>query len=456
MKSELRQQLGLAIPLAAQQLGFQLMGTVDAVLLGHHSKTALAAAGLGNNLLFALTSIGMGIVMGLDTVVPQAVGGGRRDDARRLLDAGLRLAVVVGLVASLLVLAAPLVLLVTNVPPDVIDETWRYVLVRSIGVVPFLLSIALRSYLAAHNVTRPLIIAVVVGNIANAAISATLVFGLGPFPALGVIGAAIGTVIVNVAIVVIYFAAVRAIDDSPRPAGTRDDVRAIVRYGGPVGGQLFAEVGIFGVSTVLAAHLGTVSAASHSVALNLGSFTFAVAVGIGASTSVRVGHAIGAGDRALARARGGHGMLIGLCTMGAFALLFVALPRPIASIFTDERDVIEATIPLLYIAAVFQLSDGAQAVAAGALRGLGDTRSTLIGNLVGHYGVGLAISLALAFGAGLGTPGLWWGLSAGLTATAIYLIVKFRAGTSPALARTEPAIEPEQDPGLVEAAGQDR
>lgn len=429
MTSELRQQLQLAIPLAAQQLGFQLMGTVDMVLLGHHAKASLAAAGLGNNLLFAVTSIGMGIVMGLDTVVPQAIGGGRTADARRLLDAGIRLAVVVGLVASVVVLAAPLVLLATDVPPEVVRETWYYVLVRAFGIVPFLLSIALRSYLAAHNVTRPLLVAVLVGNIVNVGLSAILVFGLGPIPPLGVVGAAIGTVIVNVAIASIYFAAVRALDDSPRPRGTRDDLRAIVRYGGPVGGQLFAEVGIFGVSTVLAAHLGTVAAASHSVALTLGSFTFAVAVGIAASTSVRVGHAIGAGDRALARKRGGYGMLIGLCTMGLFALAFVTLPGPIASIFTDERDVIAATVPLLYIAAVFQLSDGAQAIGAGALRGLGDTRATLVGNLAGHYAVGLPIMLGLAFGAGLGTPGLWWGLSAGLTATGAYLIVRFFAGT---------------------------
>ncbi|MEJ7599563.1 MAG: MATE family efflux transporter, partial [Kofleriaceae bacterium] len=420
-----------AIPLAAQQLGFQLMGTVDAVLLGHYEKTSLAAAGLGNNLLFALTSIGMGIVMGLDTVVPQAIGGRRTLEARRLLDAGLRLAIGVGLAASLLVLAAPLVLRLTAVPAEVVEQTWIYIAVRAFGVVPFLLSIALRSYLAAHNVTRPLIIAVVIGNIANAGLSSVLIFGLGPVPSLGIIGAAIGTVVVQVAIVAIYFAAVRALDPTPRPRGTREDVVAIVKYGGPVGGQMFAEVGIFGVSTVLAAHLGTVSAASHSVALNLGSFTFAVAVGIGASTSVRVGHAIGAGDRALARQRGKAGLLIGLVTMAAFALVFVTLPRPIASLFTDEHDVIAATVPLLYIAALFQLSDGAQAVAAGALRGLGDTRSTLYGNLFGHYGVGLAISIALAFGAGMGTPGLWWGLSAGLTATGLYLVAKFFAGTRP-------------------------
>ena len=115
--------------------------------------------------------------------------------------------------------------------------------------------------------------------------------------------------------------------------------------------------------------------------------------------------------------------------MGCFAIAFVSLPAALARVFTDDVEVVAATIPLLQIAAVFQLSDGAQAIAAGALRGIGDTRSTLIGNLVGHYGIGLAISLALAFGSGLGAPGLWWGLSAGLTVTAVYLAIRFVRAT---------------------------
>jgi MATE family multidrug resistance protein len=220
--------------------------------------------------------------------------------------------------------------------------------------------------------------------------------------------------------------------DGPRPPSTRADLAEVLRYGLPVGGHLFAEVGIFGLATVLAAHMGKLPAAAHSVALNLASFTFSGAVGIGAATAVRVGHAIGAGDRSLARRRGLLGLRIGLAVMSVFAATFLIAPGALAGLFSDRAQVIAATIPLLQIAALFQLSDGAQAIAAGALRGIGDTRATFVGNVLGHYGVGLVISLSLAFGAGLGAPGLWWGLSAGLTATAAYLVQRFLAGTRPA------------------------
>ena len=164
--------------------------------------------------------------------------------------------------------------------------------------------------------------------------------------------------------------------------------------------------------------------------LNLSGLAPYFAVGIGAATSVRVGHAIGAGDRALARRRGVLGLQIGLGVMSCFAAVFLVASGALAGLFTGQAVVVAATIPLLQIAALFQLSDGAQTIAAGALRGIGDTRAAFVGNVLGHYGVGLLVSLALGFGAGLGAPGLWWGLSAGLTATALYLVRRFWARTA--------------------------
>jgi len=433
--SELRQQLTLAIPLAAQQLGFQLMGTVDAAWLGHYDDTAIAAAGVANNLLFAITAIGLGIVMGLDSVVPQAIGAGRHADARRYLHAGMRLAVLVGLASMLVVLAAPALLVLADAPPEIIEDARVYLYLRAFGIVPFLLSIALRSYLAANNVTRPLLLAVIVGNVLNAFIDWALIFGVPSLgvPAMGVAGAAFATLFVQLLIVVVYAAGVRAVDRSngrtERVVSTRADVAEVARYGGPVGGQLFAEVGIFGVATVLAARLGTLPSAAHSIALHIASFTFSIAVGVGAATSVRVGHAVGEGDLALARRRGLLGIATGMCVMGGCALAFLLAPTAIARVFTDDAAVITATAPLLAIAAVFQLSDATQAVAAGGLRALGHTRATFVGNAVGHYAIGLPIALGLAFGADLGARGLWWGLSAGLTATALYLVARFVAGT---------------------------
>jgi MATE family multidrug resistance protein len=431
--TEVRAQVRLALPLAAQQVGVQLMGAVDAAMLGRWSDAALAGASVGNNLLFAVTAIGLGVVMGLDTVVPQALGAGRVDDARRALDAGLRLAVLVGLASTLAVVASPEILVLADVAPDVVAEARPYVYVRALGVVPFLASVALRSYLAAHHVTRPLVVITIASNIVNAAIDLVLIFGVPALgvPALGVIGAGIATTIVQLATLVVYVVAVRrvAAGEPWRAPATRGDVALVARYGVPIGGQLFAEVGIFGVATVLAGRLGELPAAAHAIALNIASFTFSFAVGVASATSVRVGHAIGAGDRALARRRGAIGLAIGLSVMACCAILFVAAPAAIAGAYTGDAAVIASTVPLLQIAAVFQLSDGAQTIAAGALRGLGDTRATLVANLAGHYAIGLPLMLALAFGAGLGAPGLWWGLSVGLTATAIFLVARFATRT---------------------------
>ncbi|HLL24499.1 MAG TPA: MATE family efflux transporter, partial [Kofleriaceae bacterium] len=385
-KSETRAQLALAIPLAAQQIGLQLMGNVDAAMLGHYSDSALAGAGVGNYLLFAITAVGTGVVMGLDSLVPKAIGAGRIDEARRYLASGIRLALVVGVISTLFVVASPYLLLLTGTPDDVARDARTYVWTRAPGVVLLLFTVALRAYLAARGSTLPLVLAVVIGNIANALLDLGLIYGVPVLgiPALGVFGAAIATVLVQLVTVVVYVYAIRSLDGTLQlPTPTRADAKRIVHYGVPVGLQLFAEIGIFGVSTLIAAHLGKVAAGGHSIAIGLSSFTFSFAIGIGSATSVRVGHALGAGDRVLARRRGIIGLQLGLASMATFAAIFVIAPVTLASLYSDDANVVAATVPLLQIAALFQLSDGTQAIAAGALRGLGDTRATFIGNLIG-------------------------------------------------------------------------
>jgi len=428
----------LALPLAAQQVGLQLMGTVDAIMLGHWQDTALAGAGVANGLLFTITCVGMGIVMGLDSLVPQALGAGEHARARGLLRDGLRVALGVGLPATLLVLASPLILPAFDVDPRVAYQAKIFVWARAFGVAPFLLQVALRAYLSAHGRTRPLIIAVIAGNVINAGLDYLLIFGVPALgiPEMGVVGAALATSTVQVANLVVYAIAVRALHrGEPAPAPSPGSIRAILRLGTPIGLQLLAEVGVFALAGVLAARLGRIPAAAHSCAIQLASFTFSFALGIGAATAVRVGRAVGAGDSPGARDEGWHGIGLGAAVMGCMAVVFVVAPGPLARMFSNDPVVVAAAIPLIQIAALFQLSDGAQAVAAGALRGAGDTRALFWANLVGHYTVGLVLSLALAFGAGLGAPGLWFGLSAGLTATAVLLIARFRRVTRTTIAR---------------------
>src|SRR5580704_2939445 len=231
---ELGALVRLAGPLAAQQVGVQLMGSVDAALLGRYSDAALAGAGVGNNLLFGISSLGLGIVMGMDTIVPQALGGGRIDDARRAVGAGVRLAVLVGLVLTLVTFATPIILDLARVDRAVIAEARPYLYLRAIGIVPFLITVALRSYLAAHHVTRPLIVAVVAGNVLNFALDLALIFGVPGLgiPPMGVLGAALATTCVLVLTVAVYAAGVRALDhDTPRPPSTTADLVAIAKVG---------------------------------------------------------------------------------------------------------------------------------------------------------------------------------------------------------------------------------
>jgi len=181
---------------------------------------------------------------------------------------------------------------------------------------------------------------------------------------------------------------------------------------------------------VLAARLGQLPVAGHQVAINLASFTFSISVGIGAAAAVRVGHAVGAGDHRLARRCGVISFGLGAVVMTCGAITFLTIPAELARLFTDDPEVIAAAVPMLQVAAVFQLSDGAQAIASGALRGAGDTRVPFLANVFGYYVVGLAVALVCAFQLELGAVGLWWGLTAGLTATAIGLVARFSRITS--------------------------
>jgi MATE family multidrug resistance protein len=434
LRTEVREQLSLAVPLMIGHMGHQLMGIVDAAVLGHYSNAALAGAGVANGLLFTITVFGIGVVMGLDTLIPQALGAGEHGEAKRLFRAGLRVAWLVGVPLTVIVALTPLLLPLAGVEPDVTSEANIYVLGRLPAVVPFLIFTAQRSYLQAREITKPLVIAMVVGNVVNALADLVLVFGdtglakvglptIG-LPALGVIGASLATTVMSlVSLAICGYAIRRAPVKTKRPE--RSDIKHVFDLGLPVGMYLLAEVGIFATSAVLAGRLGEAPAAVHQVAITLASFSFSIALGIGAATSVRVGRAIGAEDHLAARQRGMLGMAMGAGLMSVSALVFLIVPEQLAGLFSDDPDVVAISIPLLRIAAVFQLSDAVQAVASGALRGAGDNRSIFIANIIGHYAIGLPLSIALAFGLGLGAPGLWWGLSAGLTIVALALSTRF-------------------------------
>ncbi len=431
----------LAAPLAIGQLGLHFMQVVDAIMLGRYSGAALGGAGIAGGVLFAIIVVGSGTLMGLDTLLSQALGAGEKDHGRHLVRAGARLALVLSLPIMAGLCAVAWLLPFTGVNAAVAEEGTDFLLGRLPGMPAALLFAVLRSTLQAHRVTRPIVLAMIIGNVVNAAANWILIFGddgladlgLAPIglPPLGSFGAAMATTLASWSSVGLCALAVRALhrEQGPSAAAAPGELarlaRAIIRLGLPIGLQLLAEVGVFALTGVLAGTLGTRPAAAHQVAMVMASFSFAMAIGIGAATSVQVGRAIGAGDGAGARRAGGIGIALGALVMGAAGILFLVIPGPIAILVSGDPDVVDVAVPLLRVAAVFQLSDAIQAVSAGGLRGAGDTRSTMYFNLAGHYGIGVPIAVLLCFGAGMGATGLWWGLSAGLTAVAIAQTLRF-------------------------------
>ncbi|HEX7152649.1 MAG TPA: MATE family efflux transporter [Thermoanaerobaculia bacterium] len=429
-RTELRSLLSLAVPLAAAQAGTQLMSLVDIAVLGRLGATELAAAGLGNAIFFAFSVFGMGLAFGVDPLISQAIGAGEPMRARKVMWQGIWLSVVVSGVLTVALVLASLGLPYVGVEAELVSPTNTYLLIRILGLVPFLAFLVLRAYLQAVGVTKPMLISMVAANVFNIVADIAFVFGFGPIPAMGVAGAALATVLGQILQLWIL---VRAVNRIPVDCAGHEnirqwsapDVRRAFRVGLPVAVQLAAEVGIFALVGVLAGRLGTNDLAAHQLVLGLASFTYTVALGIASAGSVRVGLAIGARDEAATRAAGYAALLGGAGVMAINAAIFALFPQPLARLMTDQPMVILTAMPLFLVAAVFQLSDGIQAVGAGALRGAADTKFSLWANLGGHWLVGLPIALWLGFHERMGIVGLWWGLCAGLTVVAVLLFARF-------------------------------
>jgi MATE family multidrug resistance protein len=438
VRAEVSALVRLALPLAVAQGGQALMGVVDTAIVGRAGALPLAGVGLGNALFMALAVFGMGVMHGLDPLVAQALGAGDAAGARRLLWQGTWLALALSAALALPFVLAPAALEPLGIDAGVAREGGRYLLWRLPGLPFFLLYFSGRAYLQAHGLVRPMLVATVAANLLNVPADLLLVYGgaslpafAGPLrgiPPLGAAGAAIATSLCAIVQAALLALAIRGV---PRPpdrlsrAPDRPALGAALAVGLPSGLHMGAEVGIFALVGLLAGRFGALPLAAHQLAISIASLTFTVAIGFGNAGSVRVGWAVGRRDRAAARLAGLAAFGSGAAFMSLSGVLFFLFPGAIARAMTDDPALVAAAVPLLRIAALFQLSDGIQAVGAGVLRGAGETRFTFAANMVGHWGLGFPATVLLGFTMGLGVAGLWWGFVLGLSAVAVSLYLRF-------------------------------
>lgn len=437
-RQETRALLRLAAPLCAGFFGNQLMSAVDTAMVGRLGPAAIAGTGIGSSLYFMISIVAMGCALGADPLISQAVGAGEHARARRVLWQALRVGGWMSAPVMIVILLFPLVLGPIGVTPEVIVATREYLWGRVWNAVPLVLFAASRAYLQATGRADAVVYSTIVANVLNFIFDALLIYGDGALawvglpaiglPAMGVFGAGLASSLTAFASLLVLFHAVRSVPVPPDPHRRTADpalMRRIVRLGLPVGLQMFVEVSAFGGVNILSGTIGTVAAAGNQIALQLASLSFMVPLGIGSATAVRVGHAVGRGDPPGVLLAGKVGFVCGGVFMSAMAILFLLAPAPLGRILTSDEAVIAAAVPLVRVAAMFQLFDGMQVVGAGALRGAGDTHAALWVNIVGFYAIGLPLAALLVWTFDTGAVGLWWGLNVGLIVIGTTLIARF-------------------------------
>ena len=423
--------LALAGPVVLGELGWMAMGIVDTLMVGRLSPEAIGGAGIGSNTFLAVAMFGMGLLLGLDTLVSHAFGARRLDECHQWLWHGAVLAVLLTIPITLLVRLLVWSLDYWGLNPRVLPLTRDYLSVVGWSLLPLLLFASCRRYLQGINAVRPVMLALVSANLINAFVNWILIFGNLGAPAMGVRGAAWATVAARTYMVLFLIGVIavreRRHDDSllrrlPLPVETWR-IRRLLSLGFPAASQLSLEVGVFATATALAGKLAPAPLAAHQISLNLAGATFMVPYGVSSAGAVRVGQALGRGDLEGAARAGWTALAIGVGFMVTAAAGFIFAPRLLLGAFTADAGVIDVGVSVLMVAAFFQIFDGIQGVATGILRGLGDTRSPMIWNLAGHWLFGLPVGYSLCFGLGLGVVGLWVGLSIGLVAVAIALMI---------------------------------
>ncbi|MEW6321958.1 MAG: MATE family efflux transporter [Acidobacteriota bacterium] len=419
----------LAVPVIAAELGWMLMGVVDTVMVGPLGPAAIGAAGIGTSLHMAFAIFGMGVLLGLDTLVSQAFGARAIAECHRWLFHGVALALL--LVVPLVAVCFVVLLLIPwmGFHPQVMPLLQGYFAVVLWSSPLLLLYAAFRRYLQGMHIVTPVMVALVTANIVNALCNWAFIYGKLGFPAMGVAGAAWATNVSRLYMAAVLLGAIVYYDrwrGSDLQGTTRrlewTRLRRLVDLGLPAASTITLEVGVFASATALAGMLDPVSSASHQIALNIAAMAFMIPLGLASAGAVRVGHAVGAGDPRRAAGAGWSAIALGVGFMALAALTFIAIPRVLIGLFSTDAAVLTVGSSLLFVAAVFQLFDGLQGVATGVLRGLGDTRTAMVTNLAGHWIIGLPVGYTLCFILGFGVWGLWVGLSTGLIVVGAVLL----------------------------------
>lgn len=431
-KLEIINTFKLAYPVIIGQLGIVMMGVVDSMMVGKLGPIPLAAASLGNSLIFLILIIGIGSSIVVSPLVAILVGAKRYSECGVYFRQSLVVNIAVSIVMIVIILLGVNFIYALKQPKEVIDQTIIFMTIVGLSALPLMIYQTYKQFIEGLSVMKPAMIIALLANIINLLGNWILIFGKLGLPALGIAGSAWATfssrvfMAVALMIYVMKNKKFRQYDVTFHFRGLDFAIiKKILRLGLPSGFQYFFEVGAFSFAVIMIGWIGANELAAHQIAINLASISFMAVLGISQAASIRVGNAVGEQNISNVRKAGFTGILIGIFIMLISGMIFITFNDLLPELYISDEKVIEIASRLIIIAALFQLSDGTQAVGIGVLRGLTDVKGPTIITFIAYWVISLPVAYMLAFTFRLGVDGVWYGLLIGLTASAIMLTLRF-------------------------------
>ncbi len=433
--------LRLGAPLIAAQLAQISMGFVDTIMAGRLSARDLAAVAVGANIFWPVCFAWASVLIAVSPTVSHLFGAGNRKQIGHTVRQGLWVALLMSAGAFVSLRYSPLLLATAGVSAELVPVTTGFLKAISWGAPGLCVFNVLRSYSEGISSTRPVMYTSLVALAANVIGDYIFMYGKLGMPELGAVGCGVASAIVmwmNAGMMLIHvlmrkqYAPDRAFSKFEWPHWP--EIRSLLHLGVPMSMSWFLEASLFGAVALIMGALGTAIVAGHQIALNVASITFMIPLGIAMATTVRVGQAMGRGDVRAARFAGFTGISLAASFMAGSALFIFAFPGAIAGIYTRDPAVLRIAVSLLFMAAIFQISDGLQVAAAGALRGLKDTKFPMVITFIAYWVVGMPFGYTLGIVRGGGAQTMWIGIICGLTAAAVLLNFRFHRVTRRLLA----------------------
>lgn len=413
-------------------LGHLLVGLIDDIMVGRLGPVELAATSLGNSLVFIALSIGLGFSFAITPLIAESDGEGNVEKGRGIFQHGLILCTILGLAMFVMLLLLKPLLYHLDQPEEVVILAIPYFEIVALSMIPLMIFQGFKQFADGLSQTKYSMYATIITNIVNVVLNFVLIYGFWIFPRMELVGAALGTLISRVVMVVFLYLVMSkkqkfaAYMTRLKFGELKSEIfRKITKLGFPTALQMLFEVGLFTAAVLLAGTLGAFPQAANQIAIKMASTTFMIAVGIGAAATIRVGNQKGLGNYLELRRIAFSNFFLILIVMSIFTVGFIVLKDILPWMFTDNLEVIEIASSLLIIAAIFQLSDGMQAVILGALRGLQDVNVPSILTFIAYWIIGFPVCIYFGKIADLGTFGIWIGLLTALTSSAIMLFLRF-------------------------------